>query len=123
MSVEETFETLRNILLEHIPPLRISSESSEHLTLNGNVETMQGRQKVDGIFFATIQKKEKDIRLYFFPVYTHEKAFSEMSVNLRKLLKGKSCFHIKKLDAPLKEEIQKIIMDGVREYKNAGLLA
>lgn len=90
--------------------------------LIGKKPMMQGKQMVDGYYFATIMKKEKDVRLYFFPIYTHDQEFSYLSPELRKMLKGKSCFHIKKIDDTLKAEISNMLQQGLDLYTKADLV-
>lgn len=82
---------------------------------------MQGKQKVDGHYFASLIPKSNDVRLYFFPIYTHADAFT-LSEELKKCLKGKSCFHIKTLSLELETEITEVVRTGVRLYKNDGLI-
>ena len=83
---------------------------------------MQGKQKVDGYYFGSVVPKPKDIRLYYFPIYTHIDEFSWISDDLRFCLKGKSCFHIKKLSDDLEGEIGKMIERGIELYKKEGLI-
>ncbi|MDC1211984.1 hypothetical protein N8Z73_00745 [bacterium] len=87
----------------------------------GTKPGMQGKQKVDGYYFASILPKPKDCRLYFFPIYTHADEF-ELSDELKKCLKGKSCFHIKKLSNELEIEIKGMIEKGVNLYLADGLI-
>ena len=82
---------------------------------------MQGKQKVDGYYFASVVPKPKDIRLYFFPIYTHVDNF-KLSDTLKKYLKGKSCFHLKNLDESTLEEIKAMIEKGVELYKKDELI-
>ena len=83
---------------------------------------MQGKQKVDGIYFASVVPKPKDIRLYFFPIYTHAAGFENISEGLQKCLKGKSCFHIKKLSPELESDITAMVKRGVDLYKKDELI-
>ena len=112
---------LRTSLEKHIPTLRKSKESDKGLEVCGTFPVMQGRQKVDGHYFASVVPKPKDIRLYFFPIYTHADQFI-LSEELNKMLKGKSCFHIKKLDDELAAEIQSMIDLGVKLYRDDKLI-
>ncbi|MCI5082257.1 MAG: hypothetical protein MRY78_11200 [Saprospiraceae bacterium] len=114
-------ETLKSFLKAHQPPLRIRQENESNFEVCGNKECMQGRKKVDGFYFASIVPKPKDVRLYFFPIYTHPDAF-ELSDALKKCLKGKSCFHIKKMDEALEAEIKSMIDQGVQVYLKHELL-
>lgn len=101
--------------------LRVRKDEPNVLELCGKKEVMQGKQKVDGYYFSSIVPKPKDIRLYFFPIYTHVKAFSP-SDELKKCLKGKSCFHIKKLSPELETEITEMVKTGVELYKKDELI-
>lgn len=121
--IKQIQEILSGLLKEHIGPLRIRKENDQVLELCGTIETMQGKQKVDGIYFASVVPKPKDIRFYFFPIYTHKDAIGSLSEDLSKMLKGKSCFHIKRLDDTLIQEISTMISKGVSTYQAAGWLA
>ncbi|MBT29680.1 MAG: hypothetical protein CMO01_08450 [Thalassobius sp.] len=118
----EIQNTLKGLMRAHVPPLQIRKDNENVFELAGTIEAMQGKQKVDGYYFGSVVPKPKDIRLYFFPIYTHVTHFSSMSDALKKFLKGKSCFHIKKLSPELEEEIAQMISLGVELYKNDGLI-
>ena len=120
--LSEIRETLQNMLTRHTPPLRVRRQSAENFEVAGTKETMQGKQKVDGYYFASVMPKSKDVRFYYFPIYTHADQFAGISEELRKCLKGKSCFHIKKLSPGLESEITKMIEKGVAIYLADGLI-
>ena len=120
--LSEIRETLQNMLTRHTPPLRVRRQSAENFEVAGTKETMQGKQKVDGYYFASVMPKSKDVRFYYFPIYTHADQFAGISEELRKCLKGKSCFHIKKLSPGLESEITKKIKKGVAIYLADGLI-
>lgn len=120
-SVEKIRETLVSILNNQMPPLRTKDGGAMGQVFEGTKPGMQGKQKVDGYYFASILSKPKDCRLYFFPIYTHLDEF-ELSDELKKCLKGKSCFHIKKLNNKLEIEIKGMIEKGVNLYLAEGLI-
>lgn len=108
--------TLQAILTTHTPTLQVRVQNETTFEVAGTKEVLQGKKKVDGHYFATVMQKPKDCRFYFFPIYTHVDAFKDISPELRKYLKGKSCFHIKKLSADLETEIGEMIAKGVELY-------
>lgn len=112
---------LRALLKTACPPLIVSKEKADILEVSGTKEVMQGKQKVQGHYFASIVPKPKDTRLYFFPIYTHPNAF-KLSSDLQKMLKGKSCFHINKLDKQIKAELKAMINKGLDLYQNDQLI-
>lgn len=120
--VLEMRERLVNILKEHLPILKITSNQMEKFEVTGTIEAMQGKKKVDGMYFSTIVPKPKDVRLYFFPIYTHAEQLKDIPENLRKCLKGKSCFHIKKMDESLETAIKEMVAKGIKLYQTDGLL-
>ncbi|MCB0281540.1 MAG: hypothetical protein H6627_05420 [Calditrichae bacterium] len=112
---------LRNLMSKYVPPLKARADTPENFALYGTKEAMQGKQKVDGYYFGSVVTKPKDIRLYFFPIYTHPDQFS-LSPELKKCLKGKSCFHFKKLSEPMQKEIANMIGTAFDIYLKDGLV-
>jgi len=115
-------EKLIALFKENIPPLKVKNDTENSFEVTGTKEAMQGKQKVQGYYFGTVVPKPKDIRLYFFPIYTHVTEFENISTNLRKCLKGKSCFHIKKMDEQLENDIQEMVKKGVKLYQKDNLI-
>lgn len=113
---------LRAIIKKHESHLQLRKDDSSGLEAAGTIPTMQGKQEVDGFYFASVIPKPKDCRLYFFPIYTDVEAFTDIDPALRKCLKGKSCFHIKKMDASLEASIVNMIDKGIKVYKEKGLI-
>jgi len=115
-------QKLHQLLKKYMPPLKVRKEDDNVFEVAGTKEAVQGRQKVDGYYFSSVIPKPRDIRLYYFPIYTHAKKFAWISDDLRKCLKGKSCFHIKKLDENLEAEIAKMIQLGIELYEKEELI-
>lgn len=44
-----------------------------------------------------LYQNQRDIRLYYFPVYTHPEKFN-LSEELKKCLKSENCFYIKEIE-------------------------
>ncbi len=96
-------------------------EKTTGVEFTGKIPAMQGKQKVDGFYFASIIEKPKDVRFYFFPIYTHANEF-QLSEELQKQLKGKSCFHLKKCSKETLNEISRLIDKGISLYKKDQLI-
>ncbi|MCB0661613.1 MAG: hypothetical protein KDC24_02645 [Saprospiraceae bacterium] len=114
--------SLKEMLKAQAPHLQIRTDSPTNFEAAGTKPAMQGKQKVNGFYFASVMPKPKDVRFYFFPIYTHPDAFSDISDEFRKCLKGKSCFHIKKMSPGLKDEIEAAIQKGVELYQKDDLI-
>ena len=119
--ISEIASTLKDLLKMQIPPLKIRHDKHTNFEVAGTKEVMHGKQKVDGFFFACVVPKEKDVRLYFFPIYTHVNEYA-LSPELKKSLKGKSCFHFKKLTPETEAELNNMIERGVKLYIQDNLI-
>ncbi len=120
--LQEIQEKLISILKEYLGVLKITSDVKDKFEVSGTIEAMQGKKKVEGIYFSTVLPKPKDVRFYFFPNYTHKEQLGELPENLKKALKGKSCFHIKYLDDELETNLKELVKKSVELYQADGLL-
>ena len=119
--LKEIENTLKELLRKQTPPLQVRIEKEGQFEVAGTKPAMQGKQKVDGFYLASVIPKPKDVRLYYFPIYTHVDQF-HISDELRKCLKGKSCFHIKKVSPAMEKEIEEMINKGASLYEKDGLI-
>ena len=122
-AVEEISASLKNTLEDFIGPLKTRVNKPSNFEVNGTIEAPQGKKMVDGIYFSSIVPKEKDVRFYFYPAYTHPQEFEYLSDRLKKFKKGKSCFHVKYLDEELELEIKEMVSKAIDIYRKDGWLA
>ena len=115
-------QKLIDVLNGHQPSLAVTLDTPEKFEVSGTVKTMQGKKEVDGIYFASVVPKPKDVRFYFFPSYTHKDQLGELPENLKKALKGRSCFHIRKMDEEFEANLKKLVERAVKLYRAEGLL-
>ena len=124
MTLPEIQNFLTKTLKRHHSVLKITVDKPSQFEVIGTISAMQGKQKVEGFYFGSVIPKPKDIRLYFFPMYTHrDQLYESQSDELKKCLKGKSCYHIKKLSPEMQNEIEALIDKAVAIYQKDGLLA
>lgn len=121
--INEIQEKLIEILNAHIGVLKVSAQTENKFEVSGTIEAMQGKTKVDGIYFSSVVPKPKDVRFYFFPTYTHKEQLGELPENLKKALKGKSCFHVKYMDDEFEENLKELVKTAIKLYQADGLLA
>ena len=50
-------------------------------------------------------------------IYSHPDLYTDISPDLRKVLKGKSCFNIRKTTPKLLEEVEEVLKKGINKYK------
>ena len=114
------FNELKTVLSNYTPPFVIRKDSHSDYHLYGTKTAKVGKGEYDGISFASLTIRAKQVTLGFFPIYTHPKKFENIDPDLKKCLKGKNCFHIKTNDATLYRNIKKILDTGMMIYKNEG---
>ena len=121
MSMEDEkvkiFTQLRSILSTFVPPLEVRGESDSKYNLYGTKKVTVGKKEVDGMYFASAIIQKNFVGFYFFPIYTHLRHFSDIPQDLKKCLKGKSCFHIKKSEDNLFASIRNISKKGMGIYR------
>jgi len=114
------FNELKSILKKYADPLKpkFDLDSKYDLWSFKNVE-IAGRKRKE-VFFASIIIQSSYVGFYYMPIYTDVSLQDVYKPELLKLLKGKSCFHIKKLDPTLKQQIIEALEMGYKLYKKRG---
>jgi hypothetical protein len=82
---------------------------------------IEGRKK-DEMWFAGILVQKGYVGFYYMPVYANPDMKKVFKPELLKCLKGKSCFHIKKNDPVIMEQIKESLKIGYEMYKERGWL-
>jgi hypothetical protein len=116
----EIFNQLKTILKKYEGVLKpkFDLDSKYDLWSFKDVE-IAGRKRKE-VSFASIIIQSKHVGFYYMPIYTDRKLEEVFKPELLKLLKGKSCFHIKKLDPELKKQIEEALDIGYNLYKERG---
>ena len=80
---------------------------------------VEGRKRPE-VYFASILVQKGYVGFYFMPVYMNNEADKMMKPELMKCLKGKACFHIKKNDPVIMDQIKEALRKGYEVYKQRG---
>jgi len=128
-SLEAIFERLKSLLAKYAPPFR-----TDIACMAGNKKAFQltvpkpvaipgayGGKPVDLQFAALILQKDF-VGFYLMCIYMNDGAKKKLSPSLLKLLKGKTCFHVKALDTGLEKDIEAALEMGVKVYQEKGWL-
>ena len=81
---------------------------------------MTALKKNEKLYFAGIKILKNHVAFYFMPIYISPEVKLLLHPELLKILKGKSCFHIKKLDENLEKYLSKALEIGFLHYKKNG---
>jgi hypothetical protein len=119
----DIFKRLKDILKKYENPLtaRIDLDSRYDLWSIKDV-IIQGKKRKE-VFFVGLIIQSDYVGLYYMPVYSDEDIKGLFGEELLKRLKGKSCFHIKKLDKELEKQISDALEIGYALYEERGWIS
>lgn len=119
------YQSLKSLLLEFENPRpgvvlegRSASDSDFDLWSVRNL-VIEGRPRKE-VFFAGIRRQKSFVGFYYLPVYTEPGLGPSLAPGLLKLLKGKSCFHLKNLDGGLLDQLRDALNLGLDDYRKRG---
>lgn len=112
-----TFKKLKKILEKYEGPLKLKFDLKEKYELWTDKEVnIAGKTKKE-LFFAGVTLQKNYVSFYFMPIYIGPELKEKLEPELLKLLKGKSCFHIKSIDQELENEIFDALQKGYKLYE------
>ncbi|MHA2334395.1 MAG: hypothetical protein ACXAEU_20380 [Candidatus Hodarchaeales archaeon] len=85
--------------------------------LYGTKEVSLFGKKPQLTYIAGVIKQKNYVSFYLSPIYSHPDLLDEISEELRVFLKGKSCFNLNKISNKLLEEMESILLLGIKKYK------
>lgn len=126
--LESVYEQVKKLLQRHAPPFKlrdlgVRNKKSVQLVVPKPVAISgaYGGKPLDLQMAAVILQKSY-VGFYVTTIYMNERAKKRLSPQLVKLLKGKTCFHLKRLDDGLKGDIEAVLELGTKTYRERGWL-
>lgn len=116
----KTFNKLKKMLKKHEGQLRPKFDLDSKYDLWSFKDLEIAGRKRKEVNFATIIIQRSYVGLYYMPIYTDTELKEVFKPELMSLLKGKSCFHVKKLDKELESQIEDALNIGYKLYKKRG---
>lgn len=121
-SLNSVFQDLKKILSKYEKGLSITGDQKTSYNLYSAKEVfLAGKMRTDN-FFAGIKIQGSFVGFYFMPIYTHPELTKIIPEELRKKLKGKSCFHIKTQDNETYRLIDELLKQGYDFYKKEKIM-
>jgi hypothetical protein len=123
----DTREEITGILTKNLkkfsPPMVVVKESEGGFSMIGNKPVPYGSTKkiIPGMFFAAVENAKDSVAFHFFPCYMN-KEMLEVAPTLVKKLKGKTCFHFKKVEDVNEKELNALLKKGVSAWKKMGYM-
>lgn len=120
VDLQSIFTTIKKELAAYHPPFQPKNNTERYYDLWSFKDlVIEGRERKEVFFAGTIIQKGY-VGFYFMPVYAEPEIKALFKPELLKLLKGKSCFHVKKLDEELINQIMQALADGYKWYQQRG---
>jgi len=127
-SLEDVYQRLHDLLSRYAPPFKICAgeirakkdlhlKTPEAVAIPGSY----GGKPVN-VAMASIILQKGYVGFYYMPMYMNAPLKKKLSPALMKLLKGKTCFYVKKLDAELIAAIEDALNLGAKDFKARGWL-
>ncbi len=116
----EIFSDLKVMMEKYQPPFEPKFDEDGKFDLWSFKDIEIAGRKRKQVNFASIITRGKYVGLYYMPIYTDTELANVFKPELLKLLKGKSCFHIKELTPEIKEQVEEALEIGFKLYKDRG---
>lgn len=117
----EIFKKLKILLEKNVKQMVSKVDTESRFDLWSEKDVIFAGKKRSEVYFAEASIKKDYVGFYFMPIYiAPEELKKVLGPELLKLLKGKSCFHVKHLDEKLTAQIGDALKMGYEMYKQKG---
>ena len=119
----EVFESLKKLMTPYAKKLTartggVRNKEAYSLVSEKEVEVL-GRKRNE-MWFAGLINQKGYVGFYYMPVYAKPEMKKVFKPELLKLLKGKCCFHVRKLTPEVRMQVKEALKVGFEMYKAKG---
>lgn len=118
----EIFQQIRSVMVNFSPPLTIIKDTEKGFEMVSNKSMVFMGKKRDNMYFGSILIQGGFVGFYLMPIYAHPDLIQKLGPDLKKLLKGKSCFHVKKIKQDLLKQIKEAMEMGIECYRKMNFI-
>lgn len=111
------FRALKKIMASVAPELRVKDDTATNYQLITRSASWKGQP----MFFGAVMRKSY-VSYHLMPVYWKPALLEGLSPQLRKRMRGKSCFNFRKVEPALFEELAILTKTCRESYREAKLL-
>ena len=120
-NLDEIYDAIKPLLQKQVPPFTAIRDDEKGYELSSMKDVLIWG-KVRKMYFAAVKKQKSFVGFYLMTIYAQPKLIDTLGPDLRKRLKGKSCFQITKTDKKILAQIKKSLDGGRKYYKKQGWL-
>ena len=114
------FDEVKELLAPYAGRLTARRDEPGYYDLWSEKDIVVSGRRRTAVFFCAVIIQKSYVGFYFMPLYTDEDRSLVFGPDLLAALKGKSCFHLKRLTPALKEQITAALAAGWRLYDDRG---
>ena len=111
------FQELREVLAPYAEHFVVRRDEPGYYDLWSERDlVIEGRKRTE-VFFAGLIIQKSYVGFYFMPVYAESELALLFGAELLATLKGKSCFHLRKLTPEIREQVADALARGYELYR------
>ncbi|MHA2224807.1 MAG: hypothetical protein ACXAC8_06360 [Candidatus Hodarchaeales archaeon] len=124
-NLSELFSEIKVILEKHSKGLDAKTETigsqakvkKPAYHLYGSKEVSLFGKKPEKTYIGGVIQQKNYVSFYLMPIYSHPELSENLDQDLKKDLKGKSCFNIRKKTPRTLELIEDVLEKGIKKYE------
>ncbi len=114
------FNNIRLELDKIMAPYATKLDSKIDEDGNLHVDTKYIRENGKPLYFGSVIARKHSVAFHLMPVYVNPALLDSASPELKKLMRGKSCFHFTSGTMNLLSELKSLTKSGFEDYKEKG---
>ena len=114
------FAEVKQLLTPYAPRLQARKDEPGYYDLWSEKEIVAAGRRRTEVFFAGVIIQKSFVGFYFMPLYADDDLSRMFGPELLAKLKGKSCFHLKRMTPELRAQIEAALAAGWRLYEERG---
>lgn len=121
--LQTTFEAVRAVLLERVPPLAVGRDAGGRVEVVAPGPLVVAGRRKDQLQVAGAAIRARHVAFDFLPVYVEPELRERIAPDLLALLDGKACFHLRAAGEGLLADVAAAVDAGIELYRGRGWLA
>jgi len=119
---KEIFNRIKQVMKCFTPPFKVITDNEKSFEMVSDKEIVFMGRKRENVYFAATKIQKTFVGFHLMHIYAQPSEIDRLGKDLKKLLKGKSCFQIKKVNDDLLHQIKESLEQGIDCYKRLKFL-
>lgn len=114
------FAQVKGLLAPYAGRLTVRRDEPGYFELWSEKDVEIDGRKRGEVFFCGLIVQKSYVGFYFMPLYADQEQAQVFGPDLLALLKGKSCFHLRRMTPGLREQVRDALAAGWRLFEERG---